>query len=746
MKKIIAILISITILMCTYVPVLATNNPDANLYDFYSNNMLFMQNEEAFVSGTGSAGSKITVSLLTKTNELVSQGETEVLDNGTFSISFMAPNGGFDEYTIVLKQNDVTFRTLTGIVFGEMWLASGQSNMELTMELASTWNEFVKGGYGNKWVRILSLPHFPDFKDSDTVVPYYPQENIPGAKWARGCDEDISAASAVAYYFACQLMEKLDMPVGILNCSLGGSKIDTWLSRDVIENDRTALAITQRNGSYKTLDNWPSHETETYESFLDYTSIVCGNYNGRLYPLRNFKIKGMIWYQGEANIYYSYGEYSHLLSLMIKQNAKNFGYASENLPIIYSQLASYDYNMEKSIQSFNFELANFQSGNPEHRACMTIYDFPLTYKSNYGTIHPLDKEPIGLRMANSALKLVYGNEGVYTCASYDYSRIDNSDVYVTFKNVGDGLKSRESVIKGFALCGEDGVYYRADAEIVSKDTVKLSSKNVPSPVSATYAYSNYNNRSNIYSSDGEKLLMPAAPFITDMNYQKNIYCDYSWADCEKAKIWHMAYNSQFSSDVESGYYHTWTSSSCTPSYNTSASYKGENGLNLVSFKKNFSIKQYFVKDVFRGDKYYFTDQDRNFSKYGVMSFYVRNNSDKDVTMSNKLYTADCIYKAAINGNVNSNIVIPADGQWHRIELNLNVLFKGDNSKEFFDSSVLTNVEGFEIFFSSDNSKSDIDIDEFNFDKDMTESNNEHQPSIFEIIFNMIKKIISIFMK
>ena len=739
MKKIISLLIFSTILLYTCIPAFAVEGTSAKVYDFYTDNMLFQQNETATISGLAKSGALIECELYNFRNLIVSKGKTYASKSGTFSVNFDAPNGGFTEYYICLKQNGEVFKTIKGVVFGEQWLASGQSNMQLYMKMIPDWNKFKFMNYGNKWVRILSFPDYPAFEDVSTITPALPQTNIPGAYWARGCDEEISDATAVGYYFAEELVKKLNVPVGILNASLGGSSIETWLSRDVVENDETALNLITKHNRYSSIENWGNVSNS-------YGGDMCSNYNARVYPLHDFKISGMLWYQGEADITsYLPGEYAHMFNLLQELNTQTFNYSKGKLPVVYTQLATFCYNTQRNLQDFNYEYTNMQKAAPESRSMITLYDLPLTFKSNYATIHPLDKEPIGRRMTKAALGLVYEKYDAYTAASFDSITFDGKDAYIKFTEVGDGLKAKDGQLRGFAVCSDDGVYYRADAEIISKDTVRVTCDNVDNPCSVTYAFSTLNDRANLYSTLNGEYFMAVSTFISDVDYQNKIYCDYGWADCESSKIWHMAHNVNDGRDDMSGYYNAWNSILCSENVDSKSAYKGTAGLNIQSRSKIFALEHKFSTKNKKFVDYVFRNEDTDWTSYGCMSFMVRNNGNDDIIIKAKIKNDGKNYLAAINSQENTLCTIPNDGQWHKVSLNLDSLFTS-NGKAVDNSTKLNKVESFKIIFNSFDSASEIDIDEFEFSSQIEENNNIDKISLFDIVIKIVKKLFNFISK
>ena len=608
------------------------------------------------------------------------------------------------------------------------------------MYMDKSWDDFEKNGYGNKWVRGLYIEN-----DINAPVPRDKQDNITlDTRWIKGSEKDSANLSSCAYYFADSLQKTLGMPVGVLCAAVGGSRLDTWLSRETVENDQNAKDIITRCGSYIEYNEWESKSSSFPGTFTS-------NFNARIYPLRNFKISGMLWYQGEADICSKkYGEYTYLLDLLQEQNTKNFQYGKKKLPIVYSTLASYDYGYADSnanirnLQDFNFELANFQSQDIATRICVTNYDVPLSYYSNYTTIHPNDKQPIGDRMAFSAMGLVYGRKSFYGAATFKNSKIEGNSIYITFDNVGEGLKTKDGEPRGFAICGEDGIYYRADAEIVSNNTVRVYCDDISNPVSATYAFSYLNNRANLYSTCYGKYLMPVSPVVTNRDYKSCTYCDYAFADCESEEIWKMAYTQSRYPDDLTGYYKAWNTLGCHYSIEEKSAYKGSAGLNIASNATAFSITQNFQKKKSFGEMYYFTSLDSDFTKYGAMSFMIRNNGDKPITVYNKLFSLSKWYSASINGSGATEYIIPNDGKWYEIELNLTSVYEQNKGERINGQGVLGRIEKFEIIFESDENTSNIDIDEFIFRSTPKNTDNKNEKkSVFDMIIHFISVLFKI---
>lgn len=704
----------------------------------YGDNMLFQQKENVKLCGTGVAGEEVKAELFDDKGEIINSGTTVVDENGKFTVSFLAPEGGFREYKIVVSVNGQEYRTLNNVVFGEQWLSFGQSNMEYYLKDCPSIDAVVKGGYGSKWVRAFMVPMTPliDGKKQEDP-PEYKQEDINGGKWIKADDPEIEYVSAIAYFFANDLVEKLQMPVGILNCALGGSVISSWISREKLENDKKAMEIMKSHEQYVSLDEWDTVEDRTY-----LYRRMCSCYNAKLYPLKNLAVRGGIWYQGESDIVYTYGQYSHMFDLLQKEMKQTFSYEDGDFPIIYSTLASHYYLSKEfeiiNVQDMNVEFANMQHSKPESRALVPIYDIMPEFNADNHPIHPNNKEPIGHRFFDAAMGLVYNADCSYTASCVDSVKIEGENVFVKFDNVCDGLVCKGENLKDFAVCSSDGIYYKAEAEIVSKDTVRIHSKEVPNPVSASYAMTATNYNANLYASENGEPKMPVAAFVTDRSVTKRLFSYDDWAVCDREELWRLYYE-------KAQYTKIWETKNCKFSVRKESAYSGEGGMNIVSDKNEFSIWQDFrMCDYPSNAEKWQVIENNDWSNYKSVSFKVRNNSEKNVCVSKvKIRTKKTdFYMPTLNGTNDISCVIPADGEWHTVEMDVNDLCFYGHKFANNNSSVLKKIIDFEICFSSTNDRADIDVDEFEFSSTL-KSGGTRKPSKF---INGYVKIKDLYLK
>jgi len=724
LKKILSVILSFLFAICGMSMAYAKETA-AKLYATYGDGMLFQQNKEAVFAGTASAGAKVTAQMYNAADELVASGSSSVLPDGTFTVSFRAPAGSYEEYKVILKENSAEFAQLDNVVFGELWLASGQSNMQYPLSQAKGGADMFKNSQKlSKWLRVLHMPVYCNNNENDTFVD--PQQDAVGAVWTTGENGHIYNMSAVAYYFAAQMMEELDMPVGILNASLGGSAIASWLSRDAIDSDSKVKNYLDSIDKYIEKSDWEKVNPSIYRD-------MTANYNHKIHPLRNFRPSGMIWYQGETDLMLEYSEeaYADFYDLMQRSYSELFGYKNERMPFICTQIASYLYSDDGLIMlDWNINYCDIQAAQPESRATVTIYDVPLTFLPDAGSIHPECKQEIGERMAFAAKGLVYGGDNDYTAATVEKTEIRDGAVYVTFINEGDELACGGDELYGFAVCGADGVYVQANAEIVSADTVKVWSDDVTSPVSASYAYCVSNMRSNLYSTANGKLALPVCQFVTDKSVGTHYWFDRPWTDCNDELTWHvmreMEANKNFSS---------WSADGAQITF--------ANGVMNVTGNTEFtlcpSLNYKFGKK--------FEDTDNDYSDYGKMSFLVRNNGGADVELSEIRILKNSLewYSPAVNGTKGVEAIIPADGQWHLVTVDLNRLYLfGNEGGAGNPCGKLDKVEEIRFSFASE-TDTDISIDNIRFAPDTSDGRKQFDPDI-STADTFIEKISAIFIK
>ena len=696
---ILAIIITLTCIQTSF-----ASSDKAKLLNIYADGMLFQQNEEAIFEGTGTPGSKITAELKDN-NTTVTSGESVVSSDGSFFVSFIAPEGNFKEYKINFYSDNVLFRTISNVAFGELWLASGQSNMQYPLAQDKEGAElFEESKELSKWIRVLLVPPYPEYNGSDSKVPAMPQNDISDAVWVDGTDGRIYSMSAVAYFFAESLQEELGMPIGILNSNLGGSTISSWLGRDAIDNDKTVKDYLTANNQYINVSDWNEDEQDVYRD-------MTANYNQKIAPLENFRPAGMIWYQGESDLMLGNTEYDKHLDLLQKSYTELFSYKNGLLPLVFTQLASYYYSDDGLILSdWNISFSEMQKAYPDSRALTTIYDIPVSYVPEAGLIHPEHKKEVGERMAFSAKGLVYNKNASFTAPYISNYTIEGSNVFVTFSNVGDSLICNDSTIRGFAVAGDDGIFVDAKAEIVNSNTVKIYNTSVTSPISASYAYGVQNQTSNLYGSiDGEATL-PVSTFVTENNENYKHWFNMPWTYCDSETLWYTE------DDKLSGYYNSWTADNASVAIKSENPAEGNGYLEIQAGNKSFSVSPTLTyKDGI--SKKNFRDVQTDYSYYGEISFCIKNDGTEDIAFEClKIYKSSALwYTPEVKGTLDCSTVIPADGEWHLITLDLNRIYHlGNECSLSYDNETLDKIKELEFCFSSEAENAKVAMDGISF--------------------------------
>lgn len=380
---------------------------------------------------------------------------------------------------------------LNNILIGEVWFCSGQSNMEMPMRGFD--RQPVKGGNS---IISRANPKIPirmyttDSKDGKWIRQFNktPQTDCQG-EWLENSSENVANISATAYYFARYIQEVLNVPVGIIVSSWGGSVVEAWMSREAIEPFKEiSISILDNDSAVKKPQATP-----------------CVLYNAKIAPLTNFTIKGFLWYQGESNRKNAelYGKMmpAFVSDLRSKWNIGEF-------PFYFVQIAPFRYEGADSTSAARLREIQLQNMTDiPNSGIVTTMDI-----GNAVSIHPADKETVGERLAWWALGATYGRKGIgYAPPVYSSMEKKDNRVYINFKNAATGIYPMWTALKSFEIAGEDKIFYPANAEIeISTTRLVVWSDQVPVPVAVRYAYKNFAEAS-IYGLSG----LPVAPFRTD---------------------------------------------------------------------------------------------------------------------------------------------------------------------------------------------------------------------------------------
>lgn len=391
-------------------------------------------------------------------------------DLGNWKVKLETPVYG-GPYSIEVSDGETM--SLNNVLIGEVWLCSGQSNMD--MRMGGRYDEPVIGSLDaiitsrNSEIRMFTV---------GSKMASTPLTDCKG-KWQEASSETVPDFTAVGYFFARKLNLVLDVPVGIIHASYGGSRVEAWMSKEGIE-------------PYKYLQ-------EVHDA-----SIL---YNGMLNPVIGYGIRGCLWYQGEANID-APDLYTQLFPALVDDWRRQWGIGE--FPFYYAQIAPFSYNKGEGKGKNSAFLREAQMkclGHIPSSGMVVLIDV-----GDARTIHPMEKETVGNRFAYLALGRTYGRKGFpVTGPLYKSMQVEGNKIILSFDETGKGLTTFRKSFADFEIAGEDRIFHLANARLGKEaQTVVVSSPEVEHPVAVRYAFKDY-VEGCLYNMSG----LPASSFRTD---------------------------------------------------------------------------------------------------------------------------------------------------------------------------------------------------------------------------------------
>lgn len=446
----------IILILIVYQLAIITSIAKVRLPAFFCDNMVLQQQTECFLWGWAEPGKKVQViTPWDKKSYMVTAH-----NDGQFGVIVKTPKAG-GPYSIIFRDGEPVM--LNNVMIGEVWICSGQSNMEMPMkgykgqpvegateELLSCKDEGLRLFYAK---RLASLE---------------PQQDLGGA-WQEANTESVREFSATAYYFGKALRKALGVPVGLICTAFGGSACEAWMKPDWLKAfPKVQQTITEEDVK-KLQQRCP-------------TAL----FNGQLHPLIGYGIRGAIWYQGEDNIP-RYDYYAPLLARMIQ------GWREEwkqgDFPFYYCQIAPYDYNLI-GWGEYNSALLREQQAKVEKMVENCRMAVLMDAGLEYG-IHPRKKEVAGERLALLALANTYQVKGLPDFATYQQVEFQNDTAVISFDRSKEWVYFENGPHSdNFEIAGEDRVFHPAQAWI-SRNRVYVKSEQVNKPVAVRYAFKDW---------------------------------------------------------------------------------------------------------------------------------------------------------------------------------------------------------------------------------------------------------------
>lgn len=448
-------------------PALAEVKPNG----LFQDGMVLQRDRDVPVWGTADPGEKVAVSFRDQSVE------AQAGPDGKWRATLKPLKAGGGPEALKIGG-----REIKDVLVGDVWLCSGQSNMQWPMSACDN-SEAIANAKDDQ-IRFFTVPR------RGTPAP---EPDVPG-KWEHCAPESAKDFSAVAYYFGRDLRKALDVPIGLIGTNYGGTPAEAWTTKEALD-------------SYPDLGHYAAAaDTEKLKAIpaerLPHAPAALSN--AMIRPLVPFAIRGAIWYQGESNAGRAY-EYRTLFPAMIRDWRTLWGQG--DFPFLFVQLAPFKAIQPAPGDSDWAELREAQllTTKVVPNSAMAV----ITDVGDEKDIHPKQKEPVGSRLALAALALSHGKDVAYSGPTYKEATFGGGKAVVSFKHVGKGLVAKGGPLTGFAIAGRDGKFVAAEAKIDGK-TVVVSSPQVPEPVAVRFGWADF-PVVNFWNEDG----LPASPFRTD---------------------------------------------------------------------------------------------------------------------------------------------------------------------------------------------------------------------------------------
>ena len=479
-----------SILLTTVVAALAMGaQAKVRLPHIISDNMVIQQQTEVRLWGWAQPGKTVKVTASWNSEAATAKAGKD----GRWLVKVKTPKAGYEPLTITFDDGEPL--TIGNVVAGEVWVCAGQSNMEMPVKgfgqcPVKDYNHHVLDAALSKGVRSVKIP---------SVMSSRPQDDAQ-CEWRQCSPKTVGEFSATGYFFARLLSRTLDIPVGIIEANKGGSRVESWLTKENLE---------------KYTDD-PTDSVEISRKWAQYDylrSLLWGN--GTFNPILNYTVKGILYYQGCSNVGDPGDQYSQRLKLLVEQWRSQF--ALGEIPFYFVQIAPFQYG--DGLDGTSGALLREQQWKAAqiipNSSLVCIND--LVYPYEYSQIHPAQKQPVGERLAFTALNRDYGYETVnYKSSSYKDMTIKNDTVFIHTQD-NYWCEAPFEGIQGFEVAGADKVFHPAEAHHFWRpgggywdEALIVVSPKVKQPVAVRYCFRNF-QLGNVKNGAG----LPLFPFRTD---------------------------------------------------------------------------------------------------------------------------------------------------------------------------------------------------------------------------------------
>jgi sialate O-acetylesterase len=480
--------------------------------------MVLQQKSKACIWGKAGVNEQISIS--------TSWGAKKTLRadiHGLWSVKIPTPKGSYEKETIsIVGENKIN---LKDILVGEVWLCSGQSNMEFNVGIADNAQEEIKNAnYPN--IRFFRIPKILAWEPND----------VADAQWQPCTPETVGSESAVAYFFGRKLHNELNVPIGLIVAAWGGSDILAWIDKNnMIKGGHQEIVdwynqhedsiraqkaeYLKRFAAWKSLpkeDNKPNMKSKPKSKLAD-QHIPFVLYNGMIHPIKTYTIQGAIWYQGENNVPRA-NQYRSLFPLLI--NSWRTIWGQGDFPFYFVQIAPFRYDNPDGVSSAELRDAQLKTLGTVKNTGMVV----PTDISKEDNIHPKNKQEAGRRLALLALHNDYKtNHANFSSAFYKSHCIKGNKVTIKF-DFAEQLKTKGNKVIGFMIAAKDEKFVSAEAKIIHNNQVEVWSDQISQPEAVRFGWAN-SLKTDLFN----EIDLPVSPFKTDdwkdttkgVGYQEN---------------------------------------------------------------------------------------------------------------------------------------------------------------------------------------------------------------------------------
>ena len=453
---------------------------DVKIPSIFSDNMMLQQSTDVRIFGKADAGERISVKA-----SWGAENSATAADDGKWETSLSTPAATSEPHSLVINGRNTI--TISNILIGEVWLCTGQSNMEYPVcrQGDGSWATGMIGA--NEELADSDYPEIRLFQAAHQLAPEGEKDDVEG-KWVVCNAADIANFSAVGYVFGKQLHKELGVPVGLIQDVWGGTTIEAWTKMDVMEGNPDYAVALER------------FSLENMKEKGYFWKVPSTLWNGMIAPIAGFTIKGNIWYQGESNVYIDSTYRQAFINLI---NSWRKEWRQPDMPFYFAQIAPYADAPSVGIREAQQQVW-LESG---------LKNVGMVATADVGDsidIHPRNKRAVGERFARWALAKQYGKEIAYSGPVFKKMKTEGNRAVIEFDYVENGLSTSDGkAVKAFEIAGSDKVFHPAIAEIKG-NRLEVYSPEVSKPVAVRYAWKDFCHV-NLINADS----LPAVPFRTD---------------------------------------------------------------------------------------------------------------------------------------------------------------------------------------------------------------------------------------